>query len=594
MLHYLLLLLLTILPVSCAPMEYKDLGTEMSPSLSFDRDEYVLEAEDNGEEIEIRFEAIPYAASYGYGLESGDILKFTEDELKFSDGYYTASISKSSSIFTPASSALRKTSAGRVSIIIFASVKTSPDNDWVIVKSADVELQLKTAPSLSYSARTENSIVLENREGAVSGITYSVSADGRVLAEFTSDKLPFTLDNLGPEAISLTIAHKYTGTESYAEALQTLDIPEYDMRQSDILIAAGSDNTITVSNLPEGEYSAIGLYSVLADGTMNEISRIAYDGTGGERVFPSSVFGDGYFIADIRAAVYKDTVNDEDALLSEVVSYERDIERRSERIGRQSYSVLIPLSPLLGLTEENISVSGASSSFLMTEEGIEITSSPRSLVSRTDYTITLTLSVPSYGKVVKKIEFRTDSFKGEYIWTASGSGGARQFAVLVEEAPATARCNYYVFTSPSDIAFENDVYKKLRINPLYENDSDLPSGGVSYGNAPEAYRWNNEKWNSSDNKPDKLTSISTTIISKDHVSADVGSKAMGFSVVTTSSTEFIEKDDGTCLMVFYNEMTDGSSIAVSMGNKALLKNTAPKSENFEESGYHYALLLQEI
>ena len=81
------------------------------------------------------------------------------------------------------------------------------------------------------------------------------------------------------------------------------------------------------------------------------------------------------------------------------------------------------------------------------------------------------------------------------------------------------------------------------------------------------------------------------------MSAIVGSTANALittiTVETTSSVQFIEKEDGTCLMVFYNKMTGGASIGVDMGNKALLKNPAPNSDNFETDEYHYALILQE-
>ena len=581
-----------VLFVSCSPMEYKDLGTSASPSLSFDRDDYQLEASDSGEEIEIRFEAIPDARSYGYGTGSGTIYRFTEDEISFSSGYYSARISKSSPVFTPASSAVRIGDAGRLSLIIFASPLVDPENDWIIVKAADVELSLSSAPALSYSSRTENSIILEDKSGSQPGITYSVSSGETALAEFTSSELPYMLEGIGTEALTLTIQHKYTGTEDFSDLTQTMDIPEYDIRQSDIVISA-SDGTISVSNLPVGEYKAIGLYQVSADGSMNELGTIQYDGTGGERTFPSDVFGEGFYAASIRAAVYNESKDEETALLSEIISFERDVELLDEKIGRQSYSVFVPVSPLLGISADNIKVSGASAAVSVTEGGILIQCAARSLVSRTDYALSVIFDIPSYGKVSKEISFRTESFEGEYIWQASASGGAEQFAVLVENAPDGAKGNYYIYTSPSDVKFKSEEYQKLRINPLYEHDSDLPSDGVSYNEAPEAYRWNNTKWNNTSNKPDRLTSIHTTYKTKDYASADVGSKALGFSVVTTSSTEFIEKEDGTCLMVFYNKMTDGSSIAVNMGNKALLKNPAPDQSDFELDEYHYALVLQE-
>ncbi len=598
-----ILIILTILlsTIGCTPMYYKDLGQEASPSLSFDRDKYSFEAEDNGENIEMHFEAISNARSYGYGISAKNVIRFNEGDITFENGVYTATIPKSSDAlrsYSPVSS-LNSFSreAGKLDLIIFASTKDVPEDDWIIVKSTSVDLVLSGAPSLSVTDRKENSVVLESRD-AVEDITYSVSVNGERSIEFDSSALPYTIDNIGMEALTLTISHKYTGTDSFSDEMQTIDIPAYDIRQSEIQYALEEDGAITVSNLPEGEYKHIGLYKTCSDGSLTELSVIDYDGTGGERIFTSDVLGNGFFASSLKIVVFNENADEENAKLSSVFSVERDIERQNEKIGRQSYSVQIPVSPLVSITAESIRLSGINEASVTVSDGfINISIAAGTLISRTKYSLKLTITVPDYGPVTKTIDFETKSFAGEYIWEATKTGGAEQFAVLVEHAPESSKANYYIYTSPNDIAFSSGNYEKLRISPLYENDSDIPSSGVSYNETPQAYKWNNEKWNNSDQKPISLSYLKTTYNSKDYVSAVVGSTANALittiTVETTSSVQFIEKEDGTCLMVFYNKMTGGASIGVDMGNKALLKNPAPNSDNFETDEYHYALILQE-
>ncbi len=592
-----LITLLLISAISCSPMYYKDLGTEPSSSLSFDRDEYMLSAEDSGENIEVRFEAISNARSYGYGTSIRNVVKLADGEMSFSNGIYSVSIPKTSAALkgiSSSGSALSK-EAGKLSIIVFASTHDNPENDWIIVKSVAVDLVLEGPPSLSYSNRMEDSVVLEDKSNA-EDITYSVTTSDGLTVEFDSDQLPYTLSGIGGDALTLTVSHKYTGTDEFAEEKQSIEIPAYDIRQSEIHYTVEEDGSVTVSNLPAGEYKHIGLYRVNASGQAQEISVLPYNGEGGEATFPSDTFGTGFYASSVKVIVYNETADDESAKLSEVFSYERDIEKLNERVGRQSYSVEIPVSSELNISSDNVKLSGVSGASVSVSDNM-IRISASKLISLSDYTLTLQIDVPDYGPVTKTIGFTTRSFAGEYIWKASASGGAEQFAVIVEQAPEGSKGNYYVYTSPNDIAFSSGGYQKLRIAPLYESDSDFPSGGVSFSDAPEAYRWNNSKWNSSSQKPLSLSFIRTTYITRDNVSAVVGSKANAYvttiEVETTSSTEFIEKEDGTCLLVFYNKMTGGSGIGVSMGNDALRKNPSPDESNFETDEYHYALVLQE-
>ena len=585
---------ISILCIACEPMAYTDLsGT--SNSLPINRDEYVLEAVDDGDFIEVRFQIIPEAQVYGYGTSSKNVISFNKTDLTFSDGYYTARIDKSSDVFTPAaSSSVRKASAGKLTVLIFASPDTSLSDGWIFVKSIDVSLSLNNAPNLSFSARKKDSVVLSDRSGSSnSELTYQVTVNGEKSIEFDASQLPYTLNGIGEEAVSLTVSHKYTGTDTYGELTQSIAIPAYDPRESDIGLTIESDGSVTVSDLPADSFKTIGLFSVAPDNSLSLIESLPYPTDNSSISFSSEVLGSGFYAGNIRAVVYNESTDEATALLSAIVPYEREIDRSNEKIGRQSYSISIPISEKLQLSSDMIKVSGATDSFSFENNCINISIPAGKLLSRSDYSVKISIDVPNYGAVVKDLKFTTESFEGNYVW----SYGSLQFAVIVENAPAGSKYNYYVFTSPDDIAFKDTEYKKLRISPIFENDSELPSGGVAYSDAPEAYRWNNEKWNSSSYTPSTFNWVSSSINSKDSVSADTSStaKAMGLSMeaVTTTSIDFKEKDDGTCILLFFNKITDGDGLAVSIGNGALRTNKNPQPSNFESSEYHYGLIRQE-
>ena len=110
-----------ILVTSCSPMAYEDLS--QSESLSIDRETYEIEATDNGDAITVKFKAISHAKSYGYGTETDEIVAFSNDELSFSNGYYTATIAKEKLQDSKPSVAatLGKKVDSKLSVVLFAS-----------------------------------------------------------------------------------------------------------------------------------------------------------------------------------------------------------------------------------------------------------------------------------------------------------------------------------------------------------------------------------------------------------------------------------------------------------------------------------------
>ena len=112
---------------------------------------------------------------------------------------------------------------------------------------------------------------------------------------------------------------------------------------------------------------------------------------------------------------------------------------------------------------------------------------------------------------------------------------------------------------------------------------------MSYNSAPEAYKWNNKKWNNSTINPSLLADVRVTDCKGDYIRTEVDSVAkivFDITVTTVTSFEFKEKADGSCLLVFYNEITKGP------GSDYLKTNPDYKADNFEKNKYYYALELQ--
>ena len=581
--HIINTLILCSLLAGCSPMVYEDLSSDNS-SISIDRNEYTIEAAESGDCIEVTFPSVPGARSYGYGLSSLDVTKFSKSELSFSSGCYTANISRD--IFSSDDGAeASRASGGRFSIVLFASTRQEPSaTDWIILNAVDVALSLGIAPNLTIAERGESSIVLDARSEAISGnMAYMVSyGDGRSAA-FESSDLPYMIEGVGTEPFDITVSHKYIGTGAYCDQVQQLAVPEYDPRQADISIVIQEDGSISLSDIPAeaDALSNLGVVSVGSDGTLS-LLHSQMNNVSGTAALDGSVFGQGFYVGSVRVVFYNNDPNDEDAIISSAIDYEAELSavKTDERIGRQSYSVSIPVSDKLGLSDADITVSGIPGAEIeksFADDVLRISIRAGELLSRTAYSLDISFNIPSYGKITKSLDFTTASFEGSYEWKYDASN---QFAAIVEPAPEGSRYNYYVYTSPLDIKYSGE---KLRLSPLFENDGD--ASNLDYGDENlKAYRWNNEKWNTSGMKPDSLSKITTTIKDKDSVSADVVSKALGISVTTKTEIFFREKEDGSCYMVFHNEITSGP------GGSYLRENPSPNQENFEESPYYYSLL----
>lgn len=603
-----LIILILFVFAGCQPMPYDELG-DASNSLPFDRETYEISASDDGEYIEVKFEIIPKAKSYGYGATSKDVKRISEENLTFSDGYYVAKIEKNDPVFssddTPA--AASRAAAGNLSVIIFASSNSTPSNDWVMVKSVDVELSLTTAPDFTTSNRKEDSVILKaNSESIAGGMEYKVDYGTGKSVTFSSSNLPYTLEGIGTDALTLTVSHRYAGTSEYSAQTQTLTVSEYDPRQGAIITDINEvDGSIKASNLEAG-HNYVGIFSVGADGKLASTPIYKQTYSGDSVTFDKTVvFGEGFYAGKIKVVLYNNSSADEDAVLGDEKEYVSPIEKVNEKIGRQSYSVTIPVSDKISVS--NVTVSGNSNitASIDSDGNIQINTNYKTinaeapqvgtLESKREYNFNLNISVSGYRQISKSIAFTTKSFDGEYIWER----GSMQFAVVVDSlnVPSASDFEYYIFVSENDV-LNTDKRTDLRLAPLVDESAGEPAvNNTPYSNAPEAYIWNNNKWNSKINGIGKVESVKSIenkeTNSCDSFSTTVVSVAamLGVEATTKTTIDLYETFDGKCYLIFYNKI-QGSGFTVNQGNNALNKNPSPDSSRFEKDEYYYALELQ--
>ena len=600
-----LIILILFVFAGCQPMPYDELG-DASNSLPFDRETYEISASDDGEYIEVKFEVIPKAKSYGYGATSKNVIRFSEANLTFTEGYYVAKIDKNDPVFssgdTPATAS--RAAAGNLSVIIFASSNSTPSNDWVMVKSVDVELSLTTAPDFTTSNRKEDSVILKaNSESIAGGMEYKVDYGTGKSVTFSSSNLPYTLEGIGTDALTLTVSHRYAGTSEYSAQTQTLTVSEYDPRQGAIITDINEvDGSIKASNLEAG-HNYVGIFSVGADGKLASTPIYKQTYSGDSVTFDKTVvFGEGFYAGKIKVVLYNNSSADEDAVLGDEKEYKSPIEKVDEKIGRQSYSVIIPISGKMQIT--NASVTGAGSSCSIEEDGIHIETpfkkiydeSPAvgTLESKTSYTINLVLEKSDNTSISIPIDFTTKDFNGTYIWTSSNSAVSK-FEVIVE-TPTSGTYSYYIYTSPNDVV-ENVPSGKYRLAPLY--DTENPNFPITDSNSfPMGYIWNDKKWNDSGYEVNSIESVKSgpENTKKDSISSIVVSKASAFGLKPKATTQtdmvFLETIDGTCILVFENKITQCDIIGADSANGKLRVNKGFRKNMFEPDKFHYALELQ--
>ena len=143
------------------------------------------------------------------------------------------------------------------------------------------------------------------------------------------------------------------------------------------------------------------------------------------------------------------------------------------------------------------------------------------LVSNREYTIEIEARLPNGEGSTSKIALKTDSFAGIYRWVSPSTEGKVSSFVIevwdkdiatkkIEKGEWDGKWNddfpYHVFVHESDPAY-NDSMKGIPIMPLFESKDEIPAGTISYANGNKhyqiGYRWNEAKWNTTNQKPTK-------------------------------------------------------------------------------------------
>lgn len=148
---------------------------------------------------------------------------------------------------------------------------------------------------------------------------------------------------------------------------------------------------------------------------------------------------------------------------------------------------------------------------------------------------------------------------------------------------------YYIYASELDSHYDGTQYRLMPLVDPVLDTTYVPGQEVEYKDTSQSYmltyRWNAGKWNSSSMSPsswkiDKGPLDFPSLIKRDIYKAQVVSKAVGASLITTSISEFMMVD-GEKYMLFSNS---GSGIV----NSNLYKNPSP-NERLGETDLSYAL-----
>ena len=202
------------------------------------------------------------------------------------------------------------------------------------------------------------------------------------------------------------------------------------------------------------------------------------------------------------------------------------------------------------------------------------------LESLSDYSLSLLYEGEA---IAAPYNLTTGSFAGKYKWTAADGSESEPFVLYAVEAPASSDYRYYIYLDPEDSAFpEGYGPEEIRIAPLV--DAGEPSlDDMKYGNAPEAYKWTNSKWNTGSMTPSKIKYVKPAETETgDEIRTFVASVALGFTAESDVRYVFHEQD-GNLYLSFYNKMTPN------IANGFIKKNPSPGIRPYEENEYWYTL-----
>ncbi len=225
-------------------------------------------------------------------------------------------------------------------------------------------------------------------------------------------------------------------------------------------------------------------------------------------------------------------------------------------------SAVITIEMPAGLDLPSLSVDGGGRIESIKVQGHKALLIIADLESSTDYHLSL---LSGNDVLSDDIFFSTESFGGTYSW----NNGKEPFVLTVTEAPSSSLSSYYVYINPEDSAFPSGTdWHDMRLYPLVERGEESLDD-TKYKDAPPAYKWNNEKWNTGSMTPSRIKSVKIIETGKkDSMRAEVASVALGFTATAEVSFRFLEID-GEAFLLFSSRMTPD------IANSFLKKNPSP-------------------
>lgn len=561
-----ILIILAVL-TSCKPVEYKELTADgIDSSVPFNG-----EAISNGNLISVSFKAIPGARSYGYTFPEGSDKPAPGVITDFMSGTYGMTINLYGG---------EEYSYVTIWASPYVDPSSASDPGWIKLKTISVSREIPdintVKPQGFISERTENSAIIVMTDEPFPGqMVYDVTADDNKEVKFTQDINVIYIEDISNEALAVTVRHAYKPAEGEDPVFGT-GTASFDLEPADFKVF------VDISVSEDGERIFISDPAVFDGYTEIKLVNIdnendSYEITDVNDPFVFDRFDTGLF--QIQA---KKGDEEEPSLASNIIQYTTplsifiDENKTEERSGRQHYWLSIPVAEGITASDfEAIIIENPSLEPTITISDGKASISFSDLSSVSDYT-----AVIAAGDSYYRDAFTTKSFEGVYsfsgtvkytplIWEKED----KNFNFTVNVVANEKDYKYLIYAVDSDIGSET-----IRISPLYaaelgdysEEDPIPYEGNSSY---QRAYQWNNKKWNSSPFDPDNWKVLSNGTVEIDYYEYYVQSSAAGFYPITKTSFEFLENDDSSAVLIFYNKIQGNESDTdVKMGNNALRKN----------------------
>lgn len=576
--------------ISCSPVSNNDIP---APELTAPSGDYAVTASYNESGITVLFPAVLGARSYGYTFN--DSSDPTAANVEFHGGSYTMKI--------PLPSQSSFSDEETYNITLWASEvldTTSVSNpNWIEVKNFNATYGRTDINSLEPHGyiveRGEHSVTIAMIDEPIpGGMDYKVVI-GDNEYEFSGSQ--FKIDEgVRSGSFTLEIYHAYIDENEYGMIPEKLEVYAYESDKPVEMRLIADGDSLVVSDIPEG-ISDVDIIDINTGSVIASAEKIGVN----EYTFSTFIgFDSGIFQAVAKNS--DGTIKS----ISNNVSFTTPINKVISKVMRQHYKIVIDAVPDVDLSIFSLYMEGVPTATLdavAKDDTIELIIS--GLSSDTQYSGG---RITAGNRTIAIGSFKTNNFIGTYAYRCPVENPADKymnaFIVDVKSAAENSTSKYYFYVSPEDPQYT----EKLRISPLIDESAGeepisgtLNSDGYIKYNGNEyyqfAYQWNNKKWNTStatvnywgtesyDTSADSYTAVTLS---------NAGMLGISMSAETTSSYNLVEDTDGKAYLVFYNKITGGNSLAVSVGNSAIRTNIQPDEDRFgDEARYTFVLAKEE-